>query len=221
MSANLMSLARSGGKFLKLFGDRKMMKLLPYDAEVEYLESTGTQWVDTGVTMTHDLFDSAETTITVLPTGKQSYTHNFFGDGTSWYDGYTFGNLEDYRLQASNGFKATQGPIKFSSILPKTLTVNKNGFAIDSEVAQINKDSSRGTSGTLILFGCRRNGVFFTTTPFAGRIYSAKMVSNGVSIFDFIPVRVGDVGYMYDRVSGQLFGNQGTGAFIIGPDKTI
>lgn len=23
---------------------------LPYDAEVEYLESTGTQWIDTGVT---------------------------------------------------------------------------------------------------------------------------------------------------------------------------
>ena len=24
-------------------------KSLPYDAEVEYLESTGTQWIDTGV----------------------------------------------------------------------------------------------------------------------------------------------------------------------------
>ena len=47
MSANLMSLAQSGGKFLKLFGDRKMMKQLPYDAEVECLESSGTQWIDT------------------------------------------------------------------------------------------------------------------------------------------------------------------------------
>lgn len=36
---------------------------------------------------------------------------------------------------------------------------------------------------------------------------------------DFIPVRKGNVGYMFDRVSGQLFGNAGTGAFIIGPDK--
>ena len=221
MSANLMSLARSGGKFLKLFGDRKMMKLLPYDAEVEYLESTGTQWIDTGVTMTNDLFDSAETTITVLPTGQTSGTHNFFGDGTSWYNGYTFGYYSDYILQASNGFKATQGPIKFSRTLPKTLTVNKNGFAIDSEVASFYGNSSRVSSGTLILFGCRRNGVFFTTTEFSGRIYLAKMVSNHVSIFDFIPVRVGDVGYMYDRVSGQLFGNSGTGAFVIGPDKTI
>ena len=197
-------------------------KALPYDAEVEYLESTGTQWIDTGVTMTYDLFDSAETTITVMPTGKTSDTHNFFGDGTSWYNGYTFGYYDKYKykLQASNGFESTQGPVAFSTTRPKTLTVNKNGFAIDSEVASFHTKSSKSTSGTLILFGCRRNGVFFTTTPFAGRIYSAKMVSNGVSIFGFIPVIKDGVGYMYDRVSGQLFGNAGTGAFIVGPDKT-
>ena len=42
---------------------------------------------------------------------------------------------------------------------------------------------------------------------------------------DFIAVRFtneGGVseGAMFDRVSGQLFRNAGTGAFIIGPDKT-
>ena len=36
-----------------------------------------------------------------------------------------------------------------------------------------------------------------------------------------IPVRKDGVGYMYDKISGQLFGNAaGTGAFVIGPDKT-
>ena len=39
-------------------------------------------------------------------------------------------------------------------------------------------------------------------------------------IRDLIPVRVGNVGYMYDKVSRQLFGNSGTGDFILGPDKT-
>jgi hypothetical protein len=38
-------------------------------------------------------------------------------------------------------------------------------------------------------------------------------------IFDLIPVRVGTTGYLYDKVSGQLFGNNGTGSFILGPDK--
>lgn len=35
---------------------------------------------------------------------------------------------------------------------------------------------------------------------------------------DFIPVRVGQVGYMYDKVSGQLFSNVNTGNFILGND---
>jgi hypothetical protein len=36
---------------------------------------------------------------------------------------------------------------------------------------------------------------------------------------DFVPVRVGQVGYLYDRVSGTLYGNAGTGNFTVGPDK--
>jgi hypothetical protein len=42
--------------------------------------------------------------------------------------------------------------------------------------------------------------------------------ANSVLIRDIIPVRVGNVGYMYDNVSGQLFGNAGTGNFILGND---
>ena len=38
---------------------------------------------------------------------------------------------------------------------------------------------------------------------------------------DFIPVRKDGVGYMYDRVTGKLFYNKGTGEFLTGPDKTI
>lgn len=37
-------------------------------------------------------------------------------------------------------------------------------------------------------------------------------------VLDLIPVRVGNVGYMYDRVSRKLFGNTGTGDFAIGDD---
>lgn len=37
-------------------------------------------------------------------------------------------------------------------------------------------------------------------------------------IYDFIPVRVGQVGYLYDKVSGQLFGNEGSGSFVLGQD---
>ena len=68
---------------------------------------------------------------------------------------------------------------------------------------------------SLFLFGVNGN----TSINTNGRISSCKIYHSGVLVRDYIPVRKGTVGYMYDRVSGQLFGNQGTGAFIIGPDK--
>lgn len=51
-----------------------------------------------------------------------------------------------------------------------------------------------------------------------------KDATTGQSLIDFIPVRFTNEfgqseGAMYDRVSRQLFGNQGTGTFTIGPDK--
>ena len=50
------------------------------------------------------------------------------------------------------------------------------------------------------------------------KIASYKHVKNGQTIIDLIPIRKGTIGYMYDKVSGQLFGNSGSGSFILGPD---
>ena len=61
--------------------------------------------------------------------------------------------------------------------------------------------------------------ILLDSSASGGRIYYVRI--SGVC--DFIPVRVGSganaVGYLYDRVSGELFGNMGSGAFVIGPDK--
>lgn len=51
------------------------------------------------------------------------------------------------------------------------------------------------------------------------RIYATKMYNGTLLVRDFIPVKMNGIGYMYDKVSGQLFGNSGTGNFILGPDK--
>lgn len=50
------------------------------------------------------------------------------------------------------------------------------------------------------------------------KIYNFILRENNKSVLDMIPVRVGGEGFMYDRVSGKLFGNAGTGRFILGPD---
>lgn len=54
--------------------------------------------------------------------------------------------------------------------------------------------------------------------PSMNRLYGAIIEREGEVIRDYLPVRVGQVGYLYDRISGQLFGNVGSGEFILGPD---
>ena len=44
--------------------------------------------------------------------------------------------------------------------------------------------------------------------------------SRNLILHKFKCVRVGQEGFVYDEKTGQLFCNQGTGSFILGPDKT-
>lgn len=56
-------------------------------------------------------------------------------------------------------------------------------------------------------------------TSFAdGKIFRYKHYQNMVAVRDMLPVRVGTTGYMYDTVTGRLFGNNGTGTFQFGLD---
>ena len=75
----------------------------------------------------------------------------------------------------------------------------------------------RSDYNTLLFGATDYNGdALLRTTPI--KIYYFKIYDNGVLVRDFIPVRVGTTGYMYDSVSGRLFGNDGTGDFIVGAD---
>lgn len=65
---------------------------------------------------------------------------------------------------------------------------------------------------TIKLFSYNNRGVI------SSRIYKFRIDNNGMTELDLIPVRIGGKGYMYDKVSGKLFGNSGEGKFILEPD---
>ena len=207
MSANLMSLARSGGKFLKLFGDRKMMKILPYDAEVEYLEATLTQLIDTGYVL------SASDKIVV-----QVY---FQADDDS--GGRAMLGCPKPKLWITSGLCRFNGENSAAiGTLRKlgawnSISIDKDYCTCNGTTVPMSEGTFKDNSLSLFLFGV--NGLPSISTN--GRISSCKIYHSGVLVRDYISVRKGNIGYMYDRVSGQLFGNAGTGEFIIGPDKTI
>lgn len=209
MSANLMSLARSGGKFLKLFGDRKMMKRLPYDAEVEYLESTGTQWIYTGYTKSQCPYFSLD--VQPLITNVDS---GMFG---AYTDGYTVQQYQGRWRWFDNGWTLTDIPVDITRTT--NITKNANGWFVDGEITRTS--SSLVGNLNLVLFSINRNNVVNRGAKSLRVNQLSLFDKNSSLVADFIPIRRGNIGYMYDRVSGQLFGNAGTGEFIVGPDKTI
>jgi hypothetical protein len=66
---------------------------------------------------------------------------------------------------------------------------------------------------------CRNLRTGYNVFPFEGNIYYAQFKDDNVTI-SLIPIRIEQEGYLFDKVSGRLFGNEGTGSFILGPDKT-
>ena len=213
MSANLMSLARSGGKFLKLFGDRKMVKQLPYYCEVEYLESTGTQYIDTGVYVNSN--DTVETECVITITGSTGSRMLMGFSGKSI--GYWGVNSRKYE----NGGLTTSRSV---GVKDKVLFIWKYN-ASDKKIRSMlyvndtNYSSRISTTiedGTFTMFSLGKN------YKMIAKIYSFNLTINGFLVRDFIPVLDRDMRpAMYDRVTGKLFYNKGTGEFLTGPDKTI
>ena len=54
-----------------------------------------------------------------------------------------------------------------------------------------------------------------------GNLYYLKIWEADTLVRDYIPVKKNNIGYLFDKVSGQLFGNAGGGSFVCGPDLNI
>ena len=231
MSANLMSLARSGGKFLKLYGDRKMMNLLPYDAEVEYLESTGTQYIQTDYTPT--IFHNFKAVVAMMDLGDAQYASSIgtakntttngmiplmIKDGS--VSGWHVGNFVNIGGSAGEVHTITS---KLTHAIGYPDYWEYNWYDLGRRLlgSYHKKSNPIVWLGKMTVFACSYdNGDVNRLSKSRFYSFSATDVNSDELAVDLIPVRKGTVGYIYDRVSGQLFGNQGTGDFIIGPDKT-
>ena len=190
---------------------------LPYDAEVEYLESTGTQWIDTGIIPDANtglqLFSASPVnTNDAYIAGERNDTGNTrwligWSAIAKWYCGYG-------ETIISN--------VDGSPILTSINFLGDGLFKVGDSYSNKLPSLSYSPLYNIRLFGSA--GVVAAYTSSAVKIYSAKISAANILLRDFIPVRFTNElgqseGAMYDRVSGQLFRNAGTGAFIYGNDN--
>ncbi len=169
----------------------------PYKKELAYIESNKTQWIDTGITS--PLIAEAK----IQGTESRSGTSIVISMGTGSAAGDWFGFTTVWTLGSSAAFDNA-----YDEII--TATCHFTGSALTVTVGDITKTRDGTTSGTL------RIGSPVSNYPSSCRIYALKIYDAGDKVVrDFIPVLDWyNKPCMYDKVSGELFYNKGTGDFL-------
>ncbi len=188
-----------------------------YDAEIEYLESTGTQYIQFPLAVNKKQKFSVEgEMITRYDKSMQVYDRIFGSNPDDQFNGYYYSNTSNYIT-----FASSVGNVTWSG-----------GFGNGKRVGEMGH-FYLGTDGRTVT-----NGTFSPLSrPLTNNITSFRLFwgynnrrcpiafgniiikVDDVAVYDFIPVRKSTIGYMYDRISKQLFGNSGTGNFVLGSDK--
>lgn len=181
---------------------------LPYDDEIEYLQSTGTQWINTLIPSTLATKLEVRCSFTNTNSGRYGCVR-FVTDTYRYY----FGVSDSKWIAAVNSLSYNHN-IGDADTLVHVFTLDNDGFYIDGQ-KKVNSGNDAVNTNIVL---CNVNNTYVSVAA-SSKLYYAKIYDNNVLVFDAIPVRVGTTGYMYDKISKQLFGNAGTGSFILGPDK--
>lgn len=193
--------------------------VLPYDSEVEYLESTGTQWIDTEFVATGGCI--IECSFCALESGALKVIAGSHSKSSANYYNRNQIIINDVRIVDFNkcekygGFGTSADMIGyFHEYYFNSISHNRIGKVDGVDLV------SETTSGVL---SPDTNVVLlmnqYDNSKTSGRIAWCRIYdSNSILVRDFISVRKNGFGYMYDRVTRRLFGNAGTGEFVVGPD---
>ena len=186
---------------------------------IEYLESTGLQYIDTG------FFPNQDTRVVVEFKAMSGYYGTIFGARTAAansafsfiYTMDTTNMADDYgNTRRVIGSKIFNQTIVIDKNKNYTYVLNKSTGAVIYQDA--NTYTNFQTAFPLYLFVMNSGGAVNVNEAGTRLIYSAKIYDNGTLVRDFIPVLDGNnVPCMYDSVTEQYFYNQGTGDFIAGP----
>lgn len=207
-----------GGYFEEISKPIVPEPVLPYDFEVEYLETSGLPpycYIDTlQVVDTFDFLIKTKFAFTTFVNYGYIFS-NEYGGGYYTRLGLNANPVSDLVVTLVNvGFTSLN--VDRSYLLnPHEYTldgVNKL-FYYDDESLSLRSQSTINNNASIILF----LGAPAAPIQGVGRMYYFRFEKENMLMLDLIPVSKDGVGYMYDRVSGNLFAAQGGGSFIVGP----
>ena len=177
--------------------------------EVEYLESSGTQYIRTDIVIDHNnapvnckiILDSMSVSVRNSSNIIISYGYT----GGTW-----FGVSSSQKLTLGGNTDFVASPFNRST---KIITYNDTGISV-SIGDEIKKRDGTAASNPIYLFSFARD------YPSNTRIYSASFYMSDVLTRNLIPCyrKSDSEPGMYDTVTKQFFTNAGTGTFLVGND---
>lgn len=185
--------------------------------ELEYIESTGTQYIDTQV-----IGDSDKRIIFKIDRNNSYNSAQFFG---AWSNencimGEIYQSNLDFYIGTISNFKRIGNISNLPTIL--TFDISNVNFSVynatNDEIYNTTYNMENwSTLLNIFLFGRNNRGTFQNING-TYKIYYCKIYDNNILVRDMIPVKRLSNGAicMYDKVTGKFFENQGTGEFIAG-----
>ena len=195
----------------------------PYDAEIEYLQSTASSGFNVVTDKAFSPQSTFELKYKIDNILTQTTYQAYFTRETTVARTPTV-----YMGGRSNGYyycsRDTSGGQKYI-LREVSRNTNVHTLIVDFENKTVSLDgvqSAFATSFTQYTVSsriCLFKGIDSTYQGLYGKIYYFKIKKNNQLLLDLIPVRKGNVGFFYDKISGSVLKNTDSGTFVLGPDK--
>lgn len=199
---------------------------------IEYLESTGTQWIDTGYKYTNAINAKMGINRTNTNTADSIFGYRFVNTPTGEGNMRFFFIYEDGRIglrfgsatETNNNYNppANNSVIKIGTNQQVNLelrTTERKIYLNGSPVVQAVNEYNTTDFGNIYFFKANATGFYEgDIRGFKGKAYYLQIFDNNTLVRDFIPVLdYNGTPCMFDKITGQFFYNQGSGQFIAGP----
>lgn len=174
---------------------------------LEYIQSSGTQYIDTGIIGSYDTRVTADFEILSIGSG----TVFVFGSQANNNVRYCLGITSASVFRSDYGTEYISGP---SAATGTKYTADKNRNVCTINGTAINSNAQTFTGTTNIYLFARS----YSSLSYANlKMYGCKIYSNDVLVRDFIPCKnASGVAGMWDDVNSVFYGNAGSGTFTAG-----
>ncbi len=182
---------------------------------VEYLQSSGTQYIDTGIKGT----DILKTNIIIqITSGFVKSDQKLFGFSERGNCGMFFTSFNGFYRGTNIPISTSKTEIEIirtdivANTFEATVLYDNNSFVTNSWWA-----AGRGTIDTFPIFAAVSGGAGIMKSVY--RCYGLRLYDRKDQLIrDMIPVLdMNNIACMYDKITKQCFYNAGTGSFITGP----